>query len=160
DFWAHFFSVILTLCVNCSWSLTDLPNGFPRMTKRKAKRNAGRSRARHGFKVCENPTVHLVGDGLLHEVNRIGAKRAHGKLFLFPIARDARTIFASWQIDWRAVFQKGLPADRQVHLRVIGGDGIMERTVAVEPMSAMHYVKTSGLHNAYCLEIGYFQPFD
>jgi len=27
-------------------------------------------------------------------------------------------------------------------------------------MGAMHFVKTSGLHNAYRVEIGYFQPFD
>jgi hypothetical protein len=130
------------------------------MTKRKTKRNAGRSQARHGFKVCENPTVHRAGDGLLPDVNRTGITHAHGQPFLFAIARDARTIFASWNIDWRAVFQKGIPADRQVHLRLIGGDGILETTVAVEPMGAMHYVKTSGMHNAYRLEIGYFQPFD
>jgi hypothetical protein len=129
------------------------------MAKRETKRNAGRSRAR-GFKVCENPTVHLAGGGLLLDVNRIGVTHAHRQPFLFAIARDARTIFASWNIDWRAVFQKGMPADRQVHLRIIGGDGILETTVAVEPMGAMHYVKTSGLHNAYRVEIGYFQPFE
>ena len=104
--------------------------------------------------------MHLADDGLLPDVNRIGVTHAHGQPFLFAIARDARTIFASWNIDWRAVFQKGMPADRQVHLRIIGGDGILETTVAVEPMGAMHYVKTSGLHNAYRVEIGYFQPFD
>ena len=36
----------------------------------------------------------------------------------------------------------------------------METAVVVEPMSAMHYVTISGLHNAYRVEIGYFQPFD
>jgi hypothetical protein len=130
------------------------------MTKTKTKRNAGRSQARHDFKVCENPRVQLAGDGLLPDVNRIGVTRAQGQPFLFAIARDARTIFASWNIDWRTVFQKGIPADRQVHLRIIGGDGTLETTVAVEPMGAMHFVKTSGLHNAYRVEIGYFQPFD
>jgi hypothetical protein len=104
--------------------------------------------------------VHLAGNGLSPDVNRIGFTHAHGQPFLFAIARDARTIFASWNIDWRSVFEKTMPADRQVHLRVIGDDGIRETTVAAEPMSAMHYVKTSGLHNAYRVEIGYFQPFD
>ncbi|HEY0726331.1 MAG TPA: DUF4912 domain-containing protein, partial [Pyrinomonadaceae bacterium] len=139
---------------------TDLRDGLPRMTKRKTKRNAGRSRTHHGFKVCENPTVHLAGDGVLPDVDRIGVTHAHGQPFLFAIARDSRTIFASWNIDWRSVFEEEMPADRQVHLRIVGGDGILETTVAVEPMSAMHYVKTSGLHNAYRVEIGYFQPFD
>jgi hypothetical protein len=130
------------------------------MTKRKAKRNVGRSQVRHGFKICENPAVHLAHDGLLFDVDRIGITHAHRQPFLFAIARDPRTIFASWTIDWRSVFEKVMPADRQVHLRVIGGDGIMEATLAVEPMGAMQYVKTSGLHNAYLVEIGYFQPFD
>jgi hypothetical protein len=53
-----------------------------------------------------------------------------------------------------------MPADRQVHLRVTGGDGVIKTTVAVEPMSAMQYVTVSGLHNSYRLQIGYFQPFD
>jgi uncharacterized protein DUF4912 len=130
------------------------------MTKRKTKRNAGRSQARHGFKICENPTVHVAGDGIKPDVDRFGVTHAHREPFLFAIARDARTIFASWTIDWRSVFEKAIPADRQVHLRVIGGDGIAETTVAVEPMSAMHYVTISGSHNAYRAEIGYFQPFD
>jgi Domain of unknown function (DUF4912) len=130
------------------------------MTKRKTKRNAGRSRADRRFKICRNPMVHLTGDGLPPDVDRIGIPPANGEPFLFAIARDARTIFASWNIDWRSVFEKAMPVDRQVHLRVISGDGIMETTVAVEPMSAMHYVTISGLHNAYRVEIGYFQPFN
>src|SRR5262249_30763583 len=102
DFWAHSFSLILTLCVNCSWSLTDLGNSFPRMTKTKTKRNAGRSRTHHAFKICENPTVHFAGDESQSDVDRIGITHAHGQPFLFAIARDARTIFASWNIDWRS----------------------------------------------------------
>jgi len=130
------------------------------MTKRKTKRNAGRSQARHDFKICKNPTVHLANEGLLPDVDRIGVTHAHGQPFLFAIARDARTIFASWTIDWRSVFEKAMPADRKVHLRVMGGDGIAETTIAVEPKSAMHYLTISGLHNVYRVEIGYFQPFD
>ena len=130
------------------------------MTKRKTKRNAGRSQVRNDFKICKNPTMHLAGYGPAPDVDRIGVTHAQGQPFLFAIARDARTIFASWNINWRSVFQNGMPADRQVHLRTIGEDGILGTTVAVEPMDAIHYVTTSGLHNAYRVEIGYFQPFD
>jgi hypothetical protein len=104
--------------------------------------------------------VHLAADRLLPDVTRIGVTHAQGQPFLFAIALDARTIFASWNINWRSVFEKTMPADRQVHLRIIDGDGILETAVSVEPMGATHYVKTSGLHNAYRVEIGYFQPFD
>jgi hypothetical protein len=130
------------------------------MTKTKTKRNAGTSQTRHSFKICKDPTVHLTGDGLLPDTDLIGRMPRNGQPFLFAIARDVSTIFANWNIDWRSVFEKTMPADRQVHLRVIGGNGIMETTVAVEPMSAMHCVTTTGLHNTYRVEIGYFQPLD
>lgn len=90
----------------------------------------------------------------------MGPMRVRGQQFLFAIARDERTIFASWNIDWQSVFEKAMPADRQVHLRVIGKDGVIETRVAVEPMSAVHYLTISGLHTSYRVEIGYFQPFD
>ena len=105
--------------------------------------------------------VHLAEDASPPDVHdRVDPTRVCGQPFLFAIARDPRTIFASWNIDWRSVFEKAMPADRQVHLRVIGGEDSIETTVSVEPMSAMHYVTISGLHNSYRVEIGYFQPFD
>jgi len=131
------------------------------MAKRKTKRNAGRLQGRHGFKIRQDPMVHLAEDGPLPDArDGLGLTRVHGSPFLFAIARDARTIFASWNIDWRSVFENAMPADRKVHLRVIGEDGVIETTVAVEPMSAMHYLTISGLHDSYCVEIGYYQPAD
>jgi len=131
------------------------------MTKRKTKRNAGRSQPSPAFKICKNPMVDFADDEPLPDAHdRIGLKRAQPQPLLFAIARDTRTIFANWSIDWRSIFQKGIPVDRQVHLRVIGGGGIIEATIAVEPMSEMHCLTISGLHNSYCVEIGYFRPFN
>jgi hypothetical protein len=131
------------------------------MAKRKTKRNAGRLEARRSFKIRKDPTVQFAENEPLPDAgDRMGLKRVCGQPFLFAIARDERTIFASWNIDWRSVFEKAMPADRQVHLRVIGRDGVVETRVAVEPMSAMHYLTISCLHNSYRVEIGYFQPFD
>ena len=131
------------------------------MAKRKTKRNAGRLHGGLDFKIRKGPMVHLAEDASLPDVHdRMGPTRVCEQPFLFAIARDARTIFASWNINWRSVFEKAMPADRQVHLRVIGGEGVIETRVTVEPMSAMHYVTISGLHNSYRVEIGYFQPFD
>jgi Domain of unknown function (DUF4912) len=149
------------LRVNRSSPLTDLRNGLPKMTKRETKRNAGRSLAHRSFKIRQGPMMHLAHDTPLPDVDdRIGPPGVCRQPFLFAIARDTRTIFASWNIDWRSVFEKAMPADRQVHLRVIGGEDVIETRVAVEPMSAMHYVTISGFHNSYRVEIGYFQPFD
>jgi uncharacterized protein DUF4912 len=130
------------------------------MTKTKTKRNARRSHV-HRFKICKNPTVRLADDGVLPAVDgRIGLTRLDAQPFLFAIARDAHMIFASWNVDWRSVFKKTMPADRQVHLRVIGTDGVTETRVAVEPMRAMHFLAIPGLHGSYRVELGYFQPFD
>ena len=105
--------------------------------------------------------VHLAEDPSSPDVHDVVAPtRLYGQPFLFAIARDPRTIFVNWNIDWRSAFEKAMPADRQVHLRVIAGEDSVETTVSVEPMSAMHYVTISGLHNSYHVEIGYFQPFD
>ena len=104
--------------------------------------------------------VHLTEDASQDVNDLADPTRTYGQPFLFAIARDPRTIFVNWNIDWRSAFEKAMPADRQVHLRVIGGEDVVETTVSVEPMSAMHYVTISGLHNSYHVEIGYFQPFD
>jgi hypothetical protein len=131
------------------------------MTKRETKRNARRSLTHRGFNIRQGPITHLAQDTPLPDVHdRMGPPGVSGQPFLFAIARDARTIFTSWSINWRSVFEKAMPVDRQVHLRVIGGEDDIETRVAVEPMSAMHYVTISGLHNSYRVEIGYFQPFD
>ena len=96
-----------------------------------------------------------------HDVpERVGLAREYGARILFAIARDPRTIFASWNIDWLALFEKVVPVDRQVHLRVHRADGLEQRTVAVEPLAAMHYLTTSGTHASYRVEIGYYQPAD
>jgi hypothetical protein len=131
------------------------------MAKRKTKRNAGRLEVRRGFKIRKDPMVRLAEDGPLPDVHDcMGLTRAHGQPVLFAVARDARTIFASWNIDWPSLFEKVLPVDRQVHLRLYGADGLQEKSVAVEPMAMMHYLTTSGLHTSYRLEIGYYQPAD
>src|SRR5215472_3196239 len=131
------------------------------MTKRKTKRNAGRSQTHDGFKVCKSPIVRVADNAPLRDAHdRIDATRVDRQPVLFAIARDPRTIFTSCNIDWRSVFEKTVPADRQVHVRVIDQDGAIETIVAVEPMSDMHYLTISGLHDSYHVEIGYFQPFD
>jgi hypothetical protein len=149
------------LRVNLSSPLTDLRNDLPTMPKRKTKRNAGTSLVHRDFKVRQGPTVHLAEEASPPDTHhRMGSTHRCERPFLFAIARDARTIFASWNINWRSVFQNAMPAERQVHLRVNDGEDVTETSVIVEPMTPMHYVAISGLHKSYRVEIGYFQPFD
>ena len=131
------------------------------MTESKTKRNARGSQENQGFKISEPPVVCLAHDAQPSDAShQIDLKQTPEKPFLFAIARDAHTIFASWDIDWRSVFAREMPADRQIHLRVIDHDGVIVTTTAVEPMSAVHYLTVSGFHASYHVEIGYFQPMD
>jgi hypothetical protein len=131
------------------------------MAERKTKRNARGLKRGGDFRICSEPIVHLAGDaGSLDVDETMPLPRVYDRPILFALARDERTIFAGWNIDWTSVFQKSVPADRQVYLRVIGGDGSERKRVAVEPMVAMHYLTTSGLHDPYRVEIGYYQAGD
>lgn len=131
------------------------------MAERKTKRNTRTSKAREVFQISRKPVVHLAADARLKDAgDSTGVPRVYDPPILFAIARDSRTIFTSWNIDWVSVFEKAIPVDRQVHLRVYRADGLEEKSVAVEPMAGMHYVTTSEPHGSYRVEIGYYQPAD
>jgi hypothetical protein len=131
------------------------------MAERKTKRNTRTSKAREVFQISRKPVVHLAVDARLKDAgDSPGVPRVYDPPILFAIARDSRTIFTSWNIDWVSVFEKAIPVDRQVHLRVYRADGLEEKSVAVEPMAGMHYVTRSEPHGSYRVEIGYYQPAD
>jgi hypothetical protein len=130
------------------------------MPKRKTKRKPARSQTRQGFKLCKHPIVPFVdNEPLRRGDDRNGPTLGQPQPFLLAIARDSRSIFAAWNIDWRSVFHKEIPADRKVHLRAIGQGGVIEATAQIEPVNQMHYLAISGLYKFYRVEIGYFQPF-
>lgn len=131
------------------------------MAERKTKRNARRSKSRGNFQIRSEPIARVAGHGQSPDVaETIALPRVYDRPILFVIAQDEHTIFASWNIDWRCVFEKAMPADRQVYLRVIDGDGLEQKRIGVEPMADMHYVTMSGQHDPYRIEIGYYQPAD
>jgi hypothetical protein len=84
--------------------------------------------------------------------------RSYGGAFLFAIARDPKTLFVYWDIDWVAVFGDEPPADHKVHLRVLWHEGIEESTAAVEPMAGNHLLSVEHSRSSYRVEIGYYAP--
>jgi Domain of unknown function (DUF4912) len=129
--------------------------------KRKTNGNTQRLKARHGFHISRKPVVHVTAEVRLDDGgDSVGLLQVYGPPILFAIARDSRTIFVSWSIDWPSVFAKALPAGREVHLRVYRADGLEEKSLAVEPMATMHYVTIPGPHGSYRVEIGYYRPAD
>ena len=91
----------------------------------------------HGdFRISAGSFVTLAeAEGIDFIPNAVQLPRFYGEPVLFAIARDPRTIFAYWSIDWASIFYTTAPVDRQVHLRVYRGDGGDEAAAAAEPMA-------------------------
>jgi hypothetical protein len=132
------------------------------MPRKNPNQREPKSKFADGFHVSSEPVVPSdnerekgseFGEG-------VGLPRVPGAPSLFAIARDPRTIFTYWSIDWPAVFAKTVPVDRQAHLRVYCADGVEEESVAVEPMSGICSIAVSRPDGAYHVEIGYYQPAD
>jgi hypothetical protein len=84
--------------------------------------------------------------------------RSYGRPVLFGIARDPRTLFVYWDINWPEVFGNNPPSDRKVRLRVLSGDGIEETSTAVEPMAGTFSIGVLHPRNSYRIEIGFHEP--
>jgi Domain of unknown function (DUF4912) len=134
------------------------------MANKNSRPANGKSDMADGFRISGGPVIRLAEDEQSGSVRAFGdvieLPRVHGAPILFAIARDPRTIFTYWNIDWPTIFAKTAPVDRQVHLRVRGPGGIEERSAAVEPMAGDYYLTVSQPRGTYRVEIGYYQPAD
>lgn len=128
--------------------------------RRQAK---SKSNVTDGFRIANGPVIQSAeeaGTSLADFSDIAELPRPHGAPELFAIARDPRTIFTYWSIDWPRLFEQTIPVDRQVHLRVCRGDGALEMSAAVEPMAGSSFLTVSQHHGVYRVEVGYYQPED
>ena len=84
--------------------------------------------------------------------------RSYGQPIIFAIARDPRTLFVYWDLDWPTIFATAEPHDRKVLLRVYDSGGMQESELEVEPMAGSCSVSVSQPRASYHVEVGYFQP--
>jgi hypothetical protein len=130
------------------------------MPRKNPNQRKSKSKFADGFRVSSEAIVCSDNEQEKEFGEGVGLPRVHGAPILFAIARDPRTIFTCWSIDWPAVFAKTVPVDRQAHLRVYRADGVEEESVAVEPMSGNCSIAVSRPSGSYHVEIGYYQPAD
>ena len=127
----------------------------------KRKNNKAAPKSGNDFRISNGPVVSLGEEkGEFDLGDAMDLPRIYGEKIFFAVARDPRTIFASWNIDWAAIFAAGAPVDRQVHVRAYKADGTQERSAAVEPMSGSCYLPVSRPGESYRVEIGYYLSRD
>lgn len=80
----------------------------------------------------------------------------YGMPLLLAIARDPRTLFVCWSVDWPAAFAEGLPSDRCAHVRIRQNGN--EKIFAVEPMSGSCAIEELEPGQTYSVELGYYAP--
>jgi hypothetical protein len=116
-----------------------------------------------GFRISNGPVIRPAEEresGLGDFGDAVELPRVYDAPMLFAIARDPRTIFTCWSVDWQTVFAKTVPVDKQAHLRLFHSDKLEEKNVAVEPMVAYCYIAVPRRSGSYHVEIGYYQPAD
>jgi hypothetical protein len=112
------------------------------------------------YRISNGPIVRFARSDpkLPDDLPEVELPRVYGAPLLFAVARDPRTLFVYWNVDWSSVFEDAAPVDRQVHLRLRRSDGSEETPVAVEPMAGNYYLTVSDPRETYRIEIGYYQP--
>ena len=116
------------------------------------------ARSNGGYKISEGP---VTSSSLSWRKSQASGELSelpshYGKPLLVAIARDPRTLFVCWSVDWPAAFDTGLPADRCVHVRLRQNGN--EKTVAVEPMSGGCAIEELEPGETYSVELGYYAP--
>lgn len=84
--------------------------------------------------------------------------RTYGKPVVFVIARDPKSLFVYWDIDWSNEFRTAAPRDRKAFLRISDADGSEVNRIAIEPLGGSVDVPVTGSASSLHVEIGYFDP--
>jgi hypothetical protein len=84
--------------------------------------------------------------------------RSSGIQTLWLMPRDPQSLFAFWNVDWRAAFQDPVPTERKVHLRLMRDDGSEETALEVEPMASSCYIPVASADESYMADLGFYEP--
>lgn len=107
------------------------------------------------FRISSSPVVDSKENGSVESEMFADLPPSYGQPIVFAMARDPKTLFVYWDIDWPQVFAVAAPVDRKVYLRVKEDERPAVSETVVEPMSRNCEV-TVEAGGSYRVEIGYF----
>ena len=111
-----------------------------------------------GFHLSDQPVVRSSRVSSSDEVAfSRGVAASHDADLLYVIARDPKSLFVYWDLDWRRLFARAGLSARQVHLRIYRDDGSIEGTSEINPFRGHCYIDVSSAGARYYCEIGCFE---
>jgi len=119
-----------------------------------AARAAAKSKG--NFHVSAQPVVSANSSAPPEGGTAGGLPASYGTDLLYVIARDPKSLFLYWDLNWTRLFaQAGLSA-RQVHLRTYRADGSIEATREINPFRGHYYAAVAAAGAEYYCELGCF----
>lgn len=112
------------------------------------------------FRISSSPVVSTAADSdkfsarELEQLNEL--PRSYGESIVFAMARDPKTLFVYWEINWPEVFAKIAPADHKVYLRVCDSEGSELSQTSVEAMARSCELTLPESGGSVRIEMGYF----
>ena len=108
----------------------------------------------NGFRISDQP---VVGEERAASP-RNGQSPARGSSddLVYVVARDPKSLFLYWDLNWTRLFARAGISARQVHLRTYRGDGSVERTQEINPFRGHCYAEVGAAGTEYYCEVGSF----
>jgi hypothetical protein len=76
---------------------------------------------------------------------------------LYVIARDPKSLFVYWDLNWTRLFARAGLSPRQVQLRIYREDGSIEGTREINPFRGHCYADVASAGTGYYCELGCFE---
>ena len=116
--------------------------------------------ARDEFAIAEQPSVDSATADeprATENFEHLGdLPRSYGVPLLVAVARDPKTLFAYWDVDWSSIFGDAPPRERAVYLRVVANGEREESLITVEPLAGSCYVTVTNADTGYHLDLGHY----
>jgi uncharacterized coiled-coil protein SlyX len=109
-----------------------------------------------GFIISDEPVVRTHGAALERPPQQGRRSHTGGADLLYAIARDPKSLFLYWEVNWTRVFGQAGLTPRQVFARIYREDGAIEATREINPFLGHCYSDVAAAGTGYYCEIGCF----
>ena len=108
----------------------------------------------NGFRISNQPLWGTAPAASPRESESGARENSHDLLYV--IARDPKSLFLYWDLNWTRLFARAGLSPRQVHLRIYRGSGSIEGTQEINPFRGHCYAEVAAAGAEYYCEVGSF----